>query len=118
MLIVWVVGAFVTYMMLSVDVFMEVVGFLAVFVEAMLGAPQFMRNFTNKSTHGMSIHMVIMWTIGDLFKTCYYVLRLAPMQFWICGTLQVSLDFAILFQVFLYAKNKLPKSASTHSRGD
>lgn len=38
----------------------------------------------------MSIHMVIMWTLGDMFKTVYFVVRVAPMQFWICGTLQVN----------------------------
>lgn len=114
MLLVWAIGAAITYLMLSVDWFMETMGFLAVFVEAMLGAPQFFRNFHNKSTHGMSIHMVVMWTIGDLFKTVYYVLRDAPVQFWICGTLQVCLDFSILFQVFLYGK-KAPRSMH---RGD
>lgn len=57
------------------------------------GAPQFLRNFNNKSTHGMSIHMVIMWTLGDMFKTVYFVVRAAPMQFWICGTLQVYKNY-------------------------
>uniref|UniRef100_A0A1Q3FXQ5 Uncharacterized protein n=1 Tax=Culex tarsalis TaxID=7177 RepID=A0A1Q3FXQ5_CULTA len=114
MLVVWVVGAAVTYLMLSVTWFMETIGFLAVFTEAMLGAPQFLRNYKNKSTHGMSICMVIMWTAGDMFKTGYFILRHAPTQFWICGTLQVSLDLAILLQVYIYRKNP-PRS--TH-RGD
>ncbi|XP_062547066.1 solute carrier family 66 member 2 isoform X1 [Armigeres subalbatus] len=114
MLVVWIVGAFITYLMLPVTWFMESVGFLAVFTEAMLGAPQFLRNYKNKSTHGMSICMVIMWTAGDMFKTGYFILRNAPTQFWICGTLQVSLDLAILLQVYIYRKNP-PRS--TH-RGD
>lgn len=37
----------------------------------------------------MSITMVIFWTIGDMFKTGYFIFRDAPTQFWICGTLQV-----------------------------
>ncbi|XP_050086352.1 solute carrier family 66 member 2 isoform X1 [Anopheles aquasalis] len=115
MLVVWAVGAAVTYLMLSVTWFMETVGFLAVFTEAMLGLPQFMRNFKNKSTHGMSISMVFMWTAGDLFKTGYFFLRHAPTQFWICGLLQVSLDIAILSQVYFYRKNPAPRN--TH-RGD
>lgn len=57
------------------------------------GTPQFLRNFNNKSTSGMSIQMVIMWTIGDMFKTGYFVFREAPTQFWICGTLQVSASY-------------------------
>ncbi|XP_035782059.1 solute carrier family 66 member 2-like isoform X2 [Anopheles albimanus] len=115
MLVVWAVGAAVTYLMLSVTWFMETIGFLAVFTEAMLGLPQFMRNFKNKSTHGMSISMVFMWTAGDLFKTGYFFLRHAPTQFWICGLLQVSLDIAILSQVYFYRKNPAPRN--TH-RGD
>lgn len=38
MLVVWAVGAAVTYLMLSIDWFMETVGFVAVFTEAMLGS--------------------------------------------------------------------------------
>lgn len=34
--------------------------------------------------------MVALWTIGDMFKTCYFIFRHAPTQFWVCGTLQVS----------------------------
>ncbi len=30
-----------------------------------------------------------MWTAGDLFKTAYFLVRDAPSQFWICGSLQV-----------------------------
>jgi hypothetical protein len=37
MLVVWAVGAAVTYIMLPVNWFMEMIGFLAVFTEAMLG---------------------------------------------------------------------------------
>jgi hypothetical protein len=37
MLVVWAVGAAVTYIMLPVNWFMETIGFLAVFTEAMLG---------------------------------------------------------------------------------
>lgn len=115
MLIVWAVGAAITYLMLPIEWFMETVGFFAVFTEAMLGAPQFITNFRNKSTHGMSIYMVIMWTLGDMFKTVYFVVRHAPTQFWVCGTLQVSLDLAILLQVYVYRKNPVPRSIH---RGD
>lgn len=122
MLVVFFVGAIITYFMLPYDFFMETIGFLATFIEAMLGkllyfslnfshriqsnswllntmnlslspskgAPQFIRNFKSKSTQGMSIMMVVLWTVGDIFKTCYYKFRNAPAQFWACGLLQVS----------------------------
>ncbi|XP_037024350.1 solute carrier family 66 member 2 isoform X1 [Bradysia coprophila] len=115
MLVFWAAGAAVTYLLLNVEWFMETVGFLALFTEAMLGTPQFLRNFRNKSTAGMSMSMVVMWTLGDIFKTVYFVAREAPMQFWICGTLQVTLDIAILIQVYIYRKNSAPRNVH---RGD
>jgi len=41
------------YMLSDVSIFVETVGFLAVFVEAMLGVPQFLRNYKKASTKGM-----------------------------------------------------------------
>jgi hypothetical protein len=37
MLVVWAIGAAITYLMLPISWFMESIGFLAVFTEAMLG---------------------------------------------------------------------------------
>lgn len=51
--------------------------------------------------------MVVMWTGGDLFKTVYFIIREAPFQFWICSILQVSIDFLILAQVYIYRNNDL-----------
>ena len=83
-------GSVLMYLLLDFHWFVETVGFLAVFTEAMLGVPQFYRNFKNKSTYGMSLPMVVMWTCGDIFKTTYFVLRHTPPQFFICGSLQVG----------------------------
>nr|XP_054748707.1 solute carrier family 66 member 2-like isoform X1 [Lytechinus pictus] len=95
-------GGVVTYFLSSFSVYVETIGFLAVFTEAMLGSPQFYHNFRNKSTQGMSVKMVMFWLSGDLFKTGYFFVNSAPIQFWICGILQVSIDIAILTQVVYY----------------
>ncbi len=47
------IGSLIMYLLIKYDPFVETVGFLAVFTEAMLGTPQFYRNYTNKSTFGM-----------------------------------------------------------------
>lgn len=91
-----------TYLLVDVPAFVETIGLLAVLIEAMLGIPQFICNFLNKSTNGMSIVMVGMWTLGDAFKTCYFIVRQAPIQFVVCGALQVIIDIAILIQVYVY----------------
>ncbi|XP_049857151.1 solute carrier family 66 member 2 isoform X1 [Schistocerca gregaria] len=92
----------VMYLFIDVPLFVELVGFLAVLFEAMLGVPQLKKNYQNKSTLGMSVKMVLMWTTGDIFKTIYFLVRQAPPQFWICGVLQILIDIGILSQVYLY----------------
>ncbi|KAI4872780.1 hypothetical protein NFI96_025348 [Prochilodus magdalenae] len=139
------VAAYVTYLLLDSVLFVETLGFLAVFTEAMLGIPQLYCNYQNKSTEGMRlkrtqgqghlpetpalephfcsylvltflIKMVLMWTSGDTFKTGYFVLTQAPMQFWICGLLQVFVDIAILSQVYYYSRYpQKPASHTTHT---
>jgi lipid-A-disaccharide synthase-like uncharacterized protein len=84
---------------------------LAVFCEALLGMPQFIRNLRLKSTEGMSVKMVNLFLsfrfLVKLFKTAYFIARSAPKQFWICGILQISIDIAILCQVIFYSnKNR------------
>lgn len=54
--------------------------------------------------------MVAMWTSGDIFKTTYFIVRNAPVQFAICGTLQVLIDIAILLQVYFYGPGGSSKS--------
>lgn len=47
------VAAYITYLLLDSALFVETLGFLAVFTEAMLGMPQLYCNYQNKSTEGM-----------------------------------------------------------------
>ncbi|OAD54428.1 PQ-loop repeat-containing protein 1, partial [Eufriesea mexicana] len=100
-----------TYLLVDVPIFVETVGLLALLTEAMLGIPQFLHNFLNKSTNGMSIVMVTLWILGDTFKTCYFVIREAPIQFEVCGILQVIIDIAIFMQVYVYQN-----STTVHAR--
>lgn len=107
------VAAYITYLLLDSALFVETLGFLAVFTEAMLGTPQLYCNYQNKSTEGMSIKMVLMWTSGDTFKTGYFLITQAPVQFWTCGLLQVLVDVAILFQVYYYSR--YPQKPVSHT---
>uniref|UniRef100_A0A663EXG9 Solute carrier family 66 member 2 n=1 Tax=Aquila chrysaetos chrysaetos TaxID=223781 RepID=A0A663EXG9_AQUCH len=107
------VTGYITYLWLDSSLFVETLGFLAVFTEAMLGVPQLYRNYQNRSTEGMSVKMVLMWTSGDTFKTVYFILNQAPFQFSICGLLQVFVDIAILLQVYLYGY--YPQKPASHT---
>lgn len=115
-LVVSLVMSLLTFLLLDFIVYVEILGFLALFIEAMLAVPQLMKNFKSKSTEGMSILMVLMWTVGDVFKTSYFILREAPAQFWLCGGLQVLIDITILGQVQFY-KNGTGPPPHHHSGG-
>ncbi|ELR48270.1 PQ-loop repeat-containing protein 1 [Bos mutus] len=53
------------------------------------------------------IKMVLMWTSGDTFKTAYFRLNAAPLQFSVCGLLQVLVDLAILGQAYVFTRYPL-----------
>ncbi|KAM3608956.1 uncharacterized protein V6R79_007394 [Siganus canaliculatus] len=97
-----VLCAVITLLLLDSAVFVETLGSLALMFEAMLGLPQLLQNYHNRSTKGMSVKMVLLWTAGDVFKTTYFVINESPAQFWICGSVQIMIDVAILLQVLLY----------------
>lgn len=85
--------------------FVESIGLCALVTESMLGLPQVLKNFSNKSVEGMSLMMVLMWLAGDGFKTGYFIINAVPYQFWLCGLLQITIDLLILFQVCLYKRS-------------
>ncbi|XP_006000197.1 solute carrier family 66 member 2 [Latimeria chalumnae] len=99
----------VTYLLIDSQLFIEALGFLAVLTEAMLGAPQLLQNLRNRSTKGMSVKMVLLWTAGDAFKTSYFIINQTPSQFWLCGALQICTDIAILLQVYFYGQQPYSK---------
>lgn len=62
--------------MIHNEIYIETIGFLAVFFEALLGVPQFIKNFRSRSTEGMSVKMVrsyewIISVIRFLFRFSY-----------------------------------------------
>lgn len=95
-------------------IFVEIIGYLSLTIEAFLGFPQLLKNYQNKSTLGMSHHMVLLWTGGDLFKTGYFLVKKVPKQFIICGILQVSIDLMILAQISFYRKNNSQNASLSH----
>lgn len=54
------------------QVYVESIGLLAVFCEALLGVPQFIRNLRLRSTEGMSVKMVNIYMMFLNFQYPYY----------------------------------------------
>lgn len=85
--------------------FIETLGYCALVTESMLGLPQVIRNYRKRSVAGMSLSMVLMWLAGDTFKTGYFIANAVPYQFWLCGSLQITIDIVILLQVCLFKQS-------------
>lgn len=100
------------YLFMHVSWFVESVGYASLMTEACLAVPQLYQNYRTHSTIGMSATMVLLWAGGDLFKTGYFVIKQVPMQFIVCGIIQVTVDLLILAQVALYPSSKVPKDRS------
>jgi len=79
--------------------FVQVQGALALGIEALLPLPQAMRNYRNKSTHGLSAVLVFSWLFGDSFKVGYALIKRQPLPFVLCGSFQICVDVVIAAQM-------------------
>ncbi|KAN0121181.1 hypothetical protein V8E52_003769 [Russula decolorans] len=93
-----------------VDVFVWLLGFIALGLESTLPIPQFMTNYKQKSLYGFRMSTLIGWVGGDSFKTVYFFVQGSPLQFKICAIFQVSVDIAIILQRLSYG-NAPPSTA-------
>mmetsp|Transcript_26378 Transcript_26378/g.47355 ORF Transcript_26378/g.47355 Transcript_26378/m.47355 type:complete len:155 (+) Transcript_26378:275-739(+) len=93
---------FITAFFENYPLYFEILGFIALGIEATLGIPQFFKNYKRRSTEGLSLAMIGGWMAGDSLKTVYFVLRRVPPQFLMCGCLQICVDIAILAQFAIY----------------
>ncbi len=50
------------------------------------------------------IELLVTWFIGDTFKTGFFLFRHSPMQFVLCGLIQLAVDIGIAIQMFVYPR--------------
>jgi uncharacterized protein with PQ loop repeat len=84
------------------DIYIESLGYISIFFESLSGIPQIFQNFQNKSTKNLSFYMIALWLTGDSLKTLYFLHLRFPLQFLICGLIQMILDSVIIFQINFY----------------
>ncbi|XP_063681102.1 solute carrier family 66 member 2-like [Bolinopsis microptera] len=101
-----VIISLLTYAFVDSSAYIEGIGTLSLCTEATLALPQLFKNFSSGSTQGMSVKMVMLWFLGDSFKTLYFIMRAAPLQFLLCGSIQTLVDVFILYQVLSYGDEK------------
>ena len=56
-----------------------------------------------------SIGLIMSWFFGDTSKIYYYIQKNQPLQFTVCGALQLVADIGILGQIYVYGKRKQEK---------
>lgn len=94
------------YVFMSYVVFVEAVGYASLLTEALLATPQLVKNYRSKSTVGMSQSMVLLWAGGDIFKLGYFLIKAVPIQFVVCGVIQITVDSLILAQISIYSPSR------------
>lgn len=102
------------YFLMSYVVFVEAIGYASLLTEAFLATPQLVKNYHSKSTIGMSHSMVLLWAGGDIFKLGYFIVKAVPVQFVVCGVIQITVDTLILAQISIYS----PSRRRNSPRGD
>ena len=85
--------------------FFDVIGIISVSCETFIELPQIRENCITKNTQNLSGTMVLMWFIGDLFKTGYNFIYKSPLQMIIGGIVMNCEDIILSSQVLIYDEN-------------
>eukprot|EP00833_Pecoramyces_ruminatium_P008482 jgi/Orpsp1_1/1182514/evm.model.c7180000081582.1 len=85
-------------------IYVESIGFLGVALEAAVPGFQVFRNFKNQSVKGFSELVLLVWFTGDICKIVYHLYFGNPIQFVLCGVVQVSFDLILFYQFYKYSK--------------
>lgn len=93
-------------LLLQSSLTMEAMGLFALLLESTLAMPQAYQNWQSGSVRGLRQDMILMWLVGDVAKTAYFVATRAPMQFLLCGLIQMSVDVVILAQCWRYPSQR------------
>ncbi|BGP55219.1 hypothetical protein JCM8202_003776 [Rhodotorula sphaerocarpa] len=111
-----VAHAVLFFLLHNVDAYVQLLGFLALGLEATLPIPQVLANYRAKSTAGFRLSVLASWAIGDAVKTVYFFLTPNnPLQFKVCGIFQLSVDVFLCFQTFWYRHETARQLASRHA---
>jgi len=84
------------------EIFINILGFVALGLESTLPIPQLISNYRQRSLYGFRLSTLVGWFGGDAFKTVYFFLQDSPLQFKVCGIFQLSIDIAIVVQRLVY----------------
>lgn len=85
--------------------YVTLIGMMSLGLESTLPIPQALSNYRQRSLKGFRPTVLISWVVGDILKLGYVVATNAPWQFKACAVFQISIDFVILYQAWIYRHN-------------
>ena len=80
----------------------DLLGALSLGIEALLPIPQALQNARHRSSAGLTLPLIAAWFCGDAFKTGVALYRGLPLQFVVCGCIQLSVDTIIVLQTLVW----------------
>ena len=86
------------------ETYVQLQGYVALGVEAVLPIPQILENRRIRSCKGFRFSVLVNWLIGDLFKMSYFFLSDGgiPLAFKLCGLFQAACDCYLGVQYWMY----------------
>jgi len=99
------------------DVFVSVLGFVALGLESTLPIPQLVSNYKQRSLYGFRMSALIGWVAGDSYKVAYFFINDSSIQFKVCAIFQLSVDMMIVIQRIVYG-NAPPDSTLLSTEDD
>ncbi|CEH13228.1 Predicted membrane protein [Ceraceosorus bombacis] len=82
--------------------YVSILGYYALGLESTLPIPQAISNQRRRSLSGFRLTVLGGWTLGDVFKTGYFIVQGSPPQFLICALFALSIDLLICAQAYLF----------------
>ncbi|TFK74891.1 hypothetical protein BDN72DRAFT_955253 [Pluteus cervinus] len=95
------------------EIYVSLLGFLALGLESTLPIPQLISNYQQRSLYGFRLSTLVGWVGGDAFKTAYFFWQNSPLQFKACAVFQLSIDLAIVIQRVIYGNAPMLGSSFT-----
>ena len=87
--------------------FYDIIGTISVSIETFIEIPQIKENCVTKNVKNLSGAMVLLWFIGDLFKSIYNIINKSPIQMILGGLIQNCEDIILSSQVLIYGDTEI-----------
>lgn len=93
----------------GLSAYVDLLGVVALGIEATLPIPQFLSNLRRRSVQGVRLSMLISWLLGDIGKMIFFYAgtsKNVSMQFKLCAAVQTCFDFGIAAQYYLWSNKQ------------